>query len=403
VSAVLQVIAQRYRSSRAGRRNTAQRRLIFPFNDLLKEAGCFQGTSRYEAIHELETLESLHIVGLDRATRDRSVILKVILPLDQASALFAYLGESSPEQERESLAATFNQAASTAVPKTYREGWLRLCRELSEAAKTGEPIQPFVRSRPDQVGAILKMLPLILNWQEESEIRFASSEIVGNSKTLEAWRVTLESCLSRITGGKIGRLADIGILDGEKSFLLHGPLSLTFEAGRSDLGLFDYPVRVGARDIARAALITSASKCLTIENFAMMRELAKLRAGTLLVSSGSKGGYANSAVIEFLRKLPATMELWHFGDSDPKGFDILRDLRVRSGRTVQGLHMRYRPAAAPIPLTHEDLVTILRLLPSENLTTLEKAELGKMISASSKGNYEQESLGRPSTNWPFYP
>jgi hypothetical protein len=41
-----------------------------------------------------------------------------------------------------------------------------------------------------------------------------------------------------------------------------------------------------------------------------------------------KGGYANSATVEFLRNLPENIELWHFGDSDPKGFDILRDLRV---------------------------------------------------------------------------
>lgn len=55
---VLDVIARRYVASRAGRTGAGRRDLIFSFNDLLRDAGCLQGTARHEAIRELEGLES---------------------------------------------------------------------------------------------------------------------------------------------------------------------------------------------------------------------------------------------------------------------------------------------------------------------------------------------------------
>jgi hypothetical protein len=139
-----------------------------------------------------------------------------------------------------------------------------------------------------------------------------------------------------------------------------------------------------------------------VENAAMLHELAKTPENILLVSSGSEGGYANSAVIEFLKMLPADIELWHFGDSDPKGFDILRDIREKTDREVRALHMHYRPATEGVPLTAEDRRTIQRLLMSSFVTAEEKIDLTAISTAQTKGRFEQESLGLPADSWPFY-
>jgi len=162
-------------------------------------------------------------------------------------------------------------------------------------------------------------------------------------------------------------------------------------------------IRVGAEDIRRATIETPAIRCVTVENAAMLHELAKLSSGTLLASSGSEGGFANSAVITFLKALPSKVELWHFGDSDPKGFDILRDLRERSGRDIHSLHMGFRPSfESPTPLVSEDMKTIARLLASDFLTAEEKVHIEKMKQAGHRGDFEQESLGKPSADWPYY-
>jgi hypothetical protein len=403
MSRVLEILAGQYRASSAGRTNSAKRDLLFPFNELLKTAGCLHGPARHEALEEIEELEKSGVLVLERHRRDRSEILRVRLPLRNAPALFARLGDSSPAAERAGLAEIFLQARQATVTARFQAGWEDFCSSMAEAAVDGASLKPFDRSKPEQAARILQALPALFGWEDESLLRFASALLFKDSKFLEAVRPRVESCLTLITSGSASTLADLGIIENERTFLLHGPLSLRFEPGELRIDLLENPVRIGAKDIRRSKIETSATRCLTVENAAMLHELAKLGSGALLASSGSEGGFANSAVIAFLQSLPIGIELWHFGDSDPKGFDILRDLRERSGREIRSLHMAFRPSEHPEnPLDASDQKTIERLLVSEFSTPAEKAELEKLRAAGDKGDFEQESLGRPSGKWPFY-
>lgn len=403
MSRVVEIFAERYRTSSAGRTDSAKRDLLFPFNELLKAAGCLHGPERHEAVKELEKLESQGLLVFERHRREHSVILKVRLPLQNAAAFFSYLGISAPETERAHLSEIFRQAQGSNVPARFQVGWDSFCSSMAEAAVRGASMQPFDRSRPEQTGQIMKALPAILAWEGESLLRFASALLFHDSKFLEGVRSRVEACLARITGGAANTLADFGIIENERSFLIHGPVNLLFEAGELQIDLLEIPARIGATDIRRAKIETPALRCLTVENAAMLHELAKLGSDTILASSGSEGGFANSAVITFLQALPLSIELWHFGDSDPKGFDILRDLRERSGREIRSLHMEFRPSGgARSPLDAEDQKTITRLLASKFITTEEKAEVENIREANEKGDFEQESLGRPARTWPFY-
>lgn len=403
MSRVVEILAERYRQSSAGRTGEAKRDLLFSFNELLKSAGCLHGPGRHEAIEELEKLESKGMLVLERHRRDHSAILRVRLPLQNAVALFAYLGISAPESERAHLSEIFRQARRSTVPARFQTGWDSFCLKLTKAAASGASLRPFDRSKPGQAGQIMKALPLILAWEGESLLRFASALLFHDSKLLEEIRPRIEACLARITGATANTLADFGIIPNERSFLIHGPVSLLFEAGELQVGLLESPLRIGATDIRRAKIGTPSCRCLTVENAAMLHELAKLGGDTILASSGSEGGFANSAVITFLRALPQSIELWHFGDSDPKGFDILRDLRERSGREIRSIHMGFRPSGGDrSPLDAEDRMTISRLLASEFITHEEKAEIERIREANDKGDFEQEGLGRPAQTWPFY-
>lgn len=402
MSPVLEVLATRFRTGRAGRRAAATRDVLIPFNDLLKKAGCLHGTLRHEAIMELETLEAENVLVLERHSRDRTAILKVRLPLAKADSFFGWLGQTHPEVERRELAVLFLQAEASRVPAQFESGWMEFCRGMADAAESGASVKPFDRGRPEQTRLILDSLPRILAWPGESLVRFASAVLFGDSKRLETLRPRIESCLTRICRKTPATLADFGILENERSFLLHGPLRLTFPDGELNAGLLQKPVRLGVSDLRRARLDPGTRRCLTVENAAMLHELAKTPENLLLVSSGSEGGYANSAVIEFLEMLPADIELWHFGDSDPKGFDVLRDMRQRSGRKIVSLHMAYRPTSHSPPLTIEDVKTIDRLITSDFLVESEKRELATMREEQTKGDFEQEHLGPPGSMWPFY-
>ena len=113
MSPVCEVISRRYASSRAGRTGAGQRDLVFPFNELLREAGCLQGTVRHEAVLELENLENEAFLILERHARDRSAILRLRLPLGKAEALMERLGRVGPMSQRRAFAEMLAARAAT--------------------------------------------------------------------------------------------------------------------------------------------------------------------------------------------------------------------------------------------------------------------------------------------------
>lgn len=404
MSPAVRLLAKTYRVRRVGRSASAILDLILPWNDLLREAGCLHGPGRTEAEQEFCELESRGLVKLERSNRDLSTILKVRLCPASETSFFAYLGETAPNAERCRLAALFEKAADAEIPAGFAEGWSTFCRDCAQVAASGGSLAPlFDRSRPDQVVQILEALPRLLAWEGESFLRFASAALFGNSKTLEEkLQSKIEACLTRISGGRLATLADLGIRENPRGVILHGPLQIVFPERTLDLGSFRLPVRVSATDLQAAKLATTAKRCVTVENAAMLHELAKFQSGIILASSGSKGGFAHGAILDFLCALPGTLEFHHFGDSDPAGFDILRHLRERTKLAVASLHMSYRPSSAAVPLTEEDGKIIRRILDSPYLREEEKNALRTMEQLKDKGAFEQESLGQPESNWPFY-
>lgn len=386
-SIVLGTLAAHYRQRRAGRTGQASRKVSLDYEDLLSEASSADGEARIIAERELEEARNDGILEIESHPRS-GLKLKIRL-LDEAG-LFARIQEVAPSDERAQLAADFQEAATDDVPAEYEEGWIRFCSRMAEAAEAGTSIHPWQRS--DNARYLLSLLPSILRWQDDTPIRFASAHLCGDSKRLEQLQSKLEDALEEISGGKIACLADVGIIGNERSILIHGPLELVFAEDALDLGLLHAPARIDHRDIKRGKLQTSASRCVTIENGAMLHQLSKGNAGILYASSGSEGGFAHSAIVSFLNALPESVSISHFGDSDPKGFEILSDLRKRVAREIASAGMTYRPQAESPKLEARDKKTIDALLQRGRLTKEEKASLQQMLEAGRKGRFEQESM-----------
>ncbi len=312
---------------------------------------------------------------------------------------------------REMLAKQLSEAAQFEVSECWRESWQILCRELSEAALHGNAVAPFSRNDMDGNAELLALVPPLLAWRQrggESLLRFASCVLAGNSKRLgdlaaenSEGRHTgkLGAILDRVTGGTLRCLEDVGISQTPRFALVHGPLRLLLNDAWLDLGVLRGPVRLSATDINRASQIeTGARRCLTVENETSFHELAKLESGELLVCTS----YPGSATLAFLEKLPSTLEFWHFGDSDPEGFDILRDLRERSSRPFRALHMKWRSAAFVERLKPDQIQLLQALIGSATMQSEQKI-LRQMLNGGTKGSFEQESLGTPRhRKWPFY-
>jgi len=160
-------------------------------------------------------------------------------------------------------------------------------------------------------------------------------------------------------------------------------------------------VTISETDIHAAECIScSAARILTIENETTFLELVKLNRGDCLLVQTS---HPNRALVSLFARLPADIPTFHFGDTDPAGFDILRTLREKTGRLFQPLHMRFRARDDAPALTVEETKALTRLLADPSMTDC-YAALHAMRETGNKGDFEQESLGRPTLErWPFYP
>jgi len=409
-SPVLLALARLYAESKAGRTGSGQRDLLVDLKKLLAEGRCADGDDRETALRQLREQEG-KLLTLEGPLRDKTIIHQVRFPVANEAGLFACLQTPSPTDCRRRLAEQFADAMNADLPERWREGWKNYCLELQQAASQGGAITPFSRQDPEANAELLTLVPKLLHWPDqggESLLRFASCVLTGNSKRLgelAAEAAVGNRCgkvgliLERVTGGQLRSLEDLGILQVPRFALVHGPLRLHLDQEWLNLGRLQGPCRLSKTDLLRAThLECAARRCLTVENETSFHELAKLNSGELLVCTS----YPGSATLALLQRLPATMEFWHFGDSDPEGFDILRDLRARTGRPFQSLLMDWRPSPAA-PMMDPGNRRLLERLLASPLMESEQGPLRQMLQAGNKGAFEQESLGRPTTRiWPFY-
>jgi hypothetical protein len=403
-------LARLYAESKAGRTGAGQRDFLVDLKKLLADAGCQDGDDRSMAIRQLKELDG-SLLSLEGPRRDSDIIHQVRFPSTNESKLFASLEIPSPTRRREILASQFSEAARFAVPQIWIDSWQKFCGDLAEAALRGSAIAPFSRDDLEDNAELLALAPSLLAWQqkgEESLLRFASCVLTGNSKRLGELAAEnsagrhmgkLGAILDCVTEGRLQCLEDVGVSASPRFVLVHGPLRLLLQDEWLNLGVLRGPVRLSDTDINRASQIeTSAIRCLTVENETSFHELAKLESGELLVCTS----YPGAATLAFIEKLPITLEFWHFGDSDPEGFDILRDLRKRSSRPFRALHMKWRSAASVEHLKPSERRLLLALIEFTSTQT-EQESLRQILNEGTKGSFEQESLGTPKfPKWPFY-
>ena len=386
---VLLALAENYRRAKAGREGGCGD-FIADFRALLSAAASADGEARVRAEEDLRRAEreSGAALALERHPRDPNLIYQVRLRPSGEEWLFHRLGEAPPAVRRSELAGWLREQAANAAPP--HPGWCGWLLDLSERAASGRSVLPLARDDAAFNAELLRVAAAVLTWPEESLIRYASAVICGDSKRLQTLDAPLRLALRDITGDPAATLETFGILQVPRSVLLHGPLRLALPGGMLDLGLLRGPVAISGSDLAAASAIQCpATACLTVENESVFHELAKRNPGILLVHTSFPG----AATRHLLTHLPAVLPCHHFGDSDPAGFDILRDLRERTARPFRPLGMAFRPDPAAPPLTAAERKTVHRLLTSPVMTDVH-AELQAMLDHDSKGGFEQESLGQ---------
>jgi Uncharacterized protein conserved in bacteria C-term(DUF2220) len=376
---LFQTLAELY-----GKSALRKRDFTIDYEKFLRLANAGDGDERELAENALRFAESESggIFGIDRH-RKSGLPLTVRLSAEGGEEwLFSKIGKTKPTREREELARYFEQCAERSIPETWATAWKEWCASLASRAMSGASLQPFSKTGNHD---LMEALTGVLNWQGESLIRYASARICGDSKKLQALESRLVTALGEITGEH--SLEAFGILHKPRSVNLHGPLVLEIGDSRIDFSALPGTYTLSETNIAEASHIsTAACICLTVENEDVFMELAKRNPGALLIQTSFPG----SAVRRLIARLPE-MDFHHFGDSDPAGFDILRDLREKTGKHFRPILMEHRPSPQRIPLSSLEHETLARLIANPSMEDV-RDEMQKMSASDDKGIFEQERV-----------
>jgi hypothetical protein len=386
-SPVLEKLAELYAASTAGISGVTTRDFGLPFLKLIEAAGCVRGEALVLAEADLQRARAAQALEIDENHRSHDW-QRVRVPVACETSLFALLGRPSPTAEREEWAALFEEASSWAVPEARREAWQLFCRARGEQARKGAGWKPFRRSQRRRARLCLESVAKLLAWNRPCLLRTASAQLSGSSKFLEGAATTLEELLTLASGGLVRSFADLGIDHNPSKVCFHGPVRIQLRGIATDYASHAGESALSDADLAQMESIRfHAPRCVTVENATKFHELCRLGSGDIFVFTS----YPTKATVRFLRHLPLEMPLYHFGDTDPWGFDVLRTLRQALHRPVLPLHMRYRVKAGSPEFSERDRRKLTRLL-TEPLLADVRGELLHLDTAGCKGDFEQETV-----------
>jgi hypothetical protein len=348
------------------------------------------------AVNDLQNARQTGAIRIDQHRRSRAWE-RIRVSVDQEAELFSLIGRKAPNLQREEWARVFEAARSWGVPHEYRPSWLEFCDRRAKQARAGENWKPFRRYKRELGTVQLRLVAKLLAWKEPALVRSVSVRLTHSSKFIESCVSTIEALLHESSGGTVKSLADLSIEYNPTIVRFNGPLQV-----QRNSGWLDFTELTGESSLSQSDLLgvnefqTTAPRCVTVENATKFHELCRLRTGDLFVFTS----YPTAATVEFLRKLPAGLRLFHFGDTDPWGFDVLRVLRQVVNREIAPLHMQFRPKVGAMRLDARELRKLRRLLIEPTLDDL-RAELESMCSDGTKGDFEQESLCLSSRFFPY--
>lgn len=384
--------------ARARRTEASLRSFRRDWEMLLDETGVTSREDQKAAEREARKMPQLRLIPF----KNRPLYIdKIELPLESEDWLHARFGSQAGTQLLAQSLAVLTNYSKLAHP-LFADLWQSFISTLETTFTASKSAGPFAWLEPDRLDFHLRLLWDITarEWKSGTLIRDASTAIGHPSKLLE----THESALIRgleLLFYEETPLEALGIQTSQSVVHYCGPLVLHFQDHAKTLDLRFESTLSAAELEGVTRITTTAERLLTIENrkttFLQFAQ-ADVTRNTLIVATS----FPTKAVVSLLEKLPADLPHYHFGDTDPSGWDILRRLREVSPRPVAPFAMRWRPQPNSKPLTARDHRILQRLLNDSHMADCHN-ELSAMLTSDSCGDFEQESLGPPTlTGWPFF-
>ena len=369
----------------------------------MDDAGLHTAEDQKNALREAESEEAKGHIKLHRLKTRKYLVQNLELPLSSEPWLLGLFNRRLPAESMTASLLEVSKAEGTAHER-FPKLWTEWCRYIKETFRSGKNLRPLYWRAPDNVRCMLVLIHRLtsLEWREGALIREVSIEIGLNSKGLERQRRGVEACLKQMFGRPMS-LQSLGIVLTDSRADISGILTLHYDDGRVQvIEELKAVYSISLDDLMRATHATTpAKRLLTIENSktTLRRIATSNNDGSSLLAACS---FPTTALLRLIELLPSSVQVFHFGDTDPAGFDILSKLRQGARRRVLPFLMERRNIALKRELGEYDQAVLPRLLGDPMLRDV--VEHIRAISESAcKGDFEQETIGLPDLgSWPFF-
>ncbi len=306
----------------------------FPFNKKKLPAYFDESSYEYESIHsamrELEEKGYIRIVW--KKGKENHIISKVVLNTMQLDNVYQYVKRIPKSNLISSNIALLEEYRSLYVTPVCQ----RFTDYLLERLRGHQTVKEYIDLENCQkTEQLLKGIFEIERNQKQCYIREFSITVFHDSKMLE-------HIGSRL--GKIFRnfgedfdekdiaeiLAEYGIYHTPNYVYLKGQVSLTIDQTMYDIGNLKQGIGISGEDLSeiRFCDISAVKKVITIENLTTFFRFVEPESLIIYL-----GGYHNSvrrALLKAVYEALPDAEYYHFGDIDAGGFEIYRDLCVKT-------------------------------------------------------------------------
>jgi hypothetical protein len=384
---VVQALIEAYRSSQYGSTGTSRRDFSVRYDKLVHKLARATVADEKRGRAVLERLRSAGLIRWDHTPLQRDRIKTIYITPTSEKDLFMAVGELPPTSLRTDAVVVIAKHTNALNGHLHEGAWKAVLQQAMDDVHNGRSAEglPNESLLHDEV---LRATAAVL-WNEKPIlIRRLSAEKLNDSKLLQRRRETVERFMAQFLPPDFATMEAWQVGDALPTVLVRGSLGVVLKDGSIIEELSrGSPYAIKEELLASAETIfTSCRRCLNIENQTTFREIVETNADDIIVHTS----YPSRAVVKLLRLLPTTVELRHWGDTDPWGYDILRVLREKTGRAIQPWRMKYRPGG-DVPLSKRESAILSRLI-ADPLVSDIKSELVAMKTAGSKGFFEQESL-----------
>lgn len=295
---------------------------LFPDYEDAAQYDVFSGVN--EQAQNLEKAGMIMVKRKKRGKIETDVVASVQLNLDKLSDAYKILGRQSKADRNDEILKLLNQ---------YRDFTPLLnafCQEQIDRIKSNR--KPQYSDDLVKLEQILKVLAEVEKVEEEVFIRNFSILVLGDSKAFEKIKTSVASILCEYGEytDKDHVLENLNIVNNPGYVYTKGNGRITISGQVIDFSNLDGDLGLSSTLLDNIEDVkVYASKVITIENLTTFNSYADKDAFVIYL-----GGYHNSIRRKLICKIHEQnpgKDYYHYGDIDAGGFNILLDLRAKTG------------------------------------------------------------------------